>query len=104
MRLDFIPLLLFLELVSYSTSSFVEFDQKLNEIASTFALNSNNQDFLKGLDSPKEIEIVCLGESKVNIRDIISDAANGYQGDCTIIKMKGENFNFEFTLNCNEDE
>ena len=104
MRIYFIAIVSLITLSLCGSSSFVEFEQKLNEIASTFALNANNQDFLAGIDSPKEVEIVCLGESKVTIRDIVVDAANSYQDDCTVIKMKGNNFNFEFTLNCNEDD
>lgn len=67
------------------------------------ATNKLNEDFLAGIDRPKEIEIICPGEEPiVTIRDLVSDTANEYEGECVVVKMSGSNFNFRFSINCDE--
>jgi hypothetical protein len=60
----------------------------------------------------KEIEIVCPGVPTVNIRDIyrefdaseLDSETATYKGDCVVVKMKGVNFAFEMSMNCEDGE
>ena len=61
-----------------------------------------NNDFLNALDKPKQIDITCQGEAQISIKDLIINEAesSGYNGECAVINMKGNNFDFHFSLNC----
>ena len=41
------------------------------------------------------------GEAVISIKDLVEDTAANYNGECAVIKMKGNNFDFQFSLNCN---
>lgn len=52
---------------------------------------------------PLQIEIHCPGADPiVTIKDLVSDTANNYDGECVVIKLSGSNFAFRFSLNCDE--
>jgi hypothetical protein len=68
-----------------------------------FSLNKLNKDFMAGSDTPKEIEIRCAGEPMVTIKDLVTDVGNDYEGECMVINMKGDNFEFRFALNCTDN-
>ena len=59
-------------------------------------------------DRPKEIEITCPGNvsPSVIIRDLVPETASGGLGfdggECMVLKMKGHNFDFALSINCDE--
>lgn len=67
------------------------------------AINLNDE-FLSGLDSPKEIEIYCPGDDPtVSIRELTASESNenAYGGnDCLHVKISGTKFSFAFSLKC----
>jgi hypothetical protein len=63
------------------------------------------KDLLGGFDTPKEIEIVCQGTPTVSVKDMIAEAASVHgDKECTTLRVKGESFHFELSLNCGNDE
>ena len=55
------------------------------------------------VDSPKEIEILCSGNPLISIKDLVTDTANAFDGgECLVIKLKGDNFAFRLSMNCDE--
>jgi hypothetical protein len=84
---------------------FKEFEDQMMNEKSRQAVTQLNDDFLTSVDSPKEIEIICQGSPMVTIKDLITDHANAFEGsECMVLKLKGDNFSFRLSLNCEESQ
>ena len=103
--LIWILLLLSLPAITYA-DLFSDYEQQMLREDSRRASKKLNHDFLmKGKDSPKEVIITCEGSPQITINDLISDATSGFVGgECMVIKLRGGNFNFRLSLNCNDVE
>jgi hypothetical protein len=78
-------------------------EQILSEKSRQASLNLGDDFLAKGVDNPKEIDIFCPGNPIVSIKDLVTDAASAFEGgECMVINMKGENFSFRLSLNCEE--
>ena len=98
-------LLLAISITITADDYFTDFEnQMLNEKSRQATVKLGN-DFITTVDSPKEIEILCPGSPIVSIRDLVTDAANAFDGgECLVVKLKGDNFSFRLSLNCDETE
>jgi hypothetical protein len=83
---------------------FQQFEEQILSEKSRQASQNLGADFLaKGVDNPKEIDIFCPGNPVVSIKDLVTDTASTFEGgECMVINMKGENFSFRLSLNCEE--
>jgi hypothetical protein len=101
-------LLLTLASAVSSVDVFQVFEQEMLSARSKQAVLELSDVLLEKVeDKPKEIEIVCPGEVSpiVSIRDLVKDSANAFEGgECMRLKMKGHNFNFQLSVNCEEKE
>lgn len=99
----FFVIVITLNIISVLSIDFSDYDSILQHQTNKIELQQkqSNKDFIAALDKPKEIEIVCKGEAEISIKDLVSDTASSYDGECAVIKMKGNNFDFQFSLNCN---
>ena len=101
------PFLLFLLIIPkvHSNDYFADFEHQMLGQQSIEATKKLGSDFMGHADSPKEIEITCSGSPLVSIRDLVTDTANAFDGgECLVVKLKGDNFAFRLSLNCDETE
>jgi hypothetical protein len=90
---------------SISQNYFAEFEEALSTQQRNIAANKLNNDFFASIDTPKEIEIFCPGANPiVSIKDLVTESFSGREGECIVIKISGENFSFNFTMNCLDDD
>jgi len=101
-------LFLIIMLILFTASKcdyFEEFENQMLNEKSRQAVTQLNDNFLTSVDSPKEIEIICQGSPMVTIKDLITDHANAFEGgECMVLKLKGDNFSFRLSLNCEESQ
>ena len=99
----FFVIIITLNFISIFSIDFSDYDSILQQQTNKIELQhkNSNTDFIAALDKPKEIEIICKGEAVISIKDLVADTAANYDGECAVIKMKGNNFDFQFSLNCN---
>lgn len=89
----------------HSQDYFADFEQQMLGQQSIEATKKLSSDFMGTTDSPKEIEILCAGNPLVTIKDLVTDTANAFDGgECLVIKLKGDNFAFRLSMNCDETE
>ena len=65
---------------------------------------SQLQDEFRVHDTPKEIDIFCPGSPVVTIKDLMANAESAFieGGECMVVNLRGENFSFKLSLNCEE--
>lgn len=82
---------------------FAEFEEAMNQGVGFLKTAQMNDEVFAALDKPKEIEIICPGDPVVTIKDLVSESKD-YDGECIVVRMTGPNFNFRFSLNCNDGD
>ena len=101
--MKFFCIFLFLLGVPFICGNFFEKFENMMKEESTRAIDMLESDLLHSLDQPKELTITCPYDPVVDIKDIISD--NDYDSrQCSVIQMKGPNFNFRLEVNCDDDD
>lgn len=100
-----IMLLLVALVVVSADDYFTDFENQMLNEKSRQATTKLGNDFMTSVDSPKEIEILCPGSPIISIRDLVTDTATAFEGgECLVVKLKGDNFSFRLSLNCEETE